>query len=367
MKIGIDISQLAYEGTGVARYVEKLVLTLVTIDKKNEYILYGNSLRKKAVLDLYYETVRVKNNKISKKIIPLPQTLIEIFWNKLHILPIESFIGKVDIFHTSDWVEPPAKALKVTTIHDFLVFKYPFLFPEEIVETQKRRISWVIKESNAIIVDSHSTKKDGVELLAIPEDKMFVVYPGVAENFKPIEKDRLSQVLKKYLIAKPYLLSVGTREPRKNIEKVIEAFKIIKKNIDLQLVIVGKLGWGRERVPDDSDIKLLGYVPDEDLQALYSGTACFVYPSLDEGFGFPVLEALACGAKVVTSGGGSLKEVGGKYAHYVDPENYQDIVQGILIMLDKNKKETEESIQWAKSFTWERTAEEVLNIYNKII
>lgn len=366
MKIGIDISQLAYQGTGVSRYVEKLVLKLITIDKKNEYILYGNSMRRKSVLEEYCSEVINKNKKVGKKIIPLPQTLIEIFWNKLHILPIESFIGNVDIFHTSDWVEPPSKALKVTTVHDFLVFKYPFLFPEEIVETQKRRISWVIKESSAIIVDSHSTKKDGIELLEIPEDKMFVVYPGVAEDFKPIDKDKLSLILKKYLISKPYLLSVGTREPRKNIEKVIEAYSLLKKNIDLQLVIVGRLGWGRERVPDDSDIKLLGFIPDEDLQALYSGTDCFVYPSLDEGFGFPVLEALACGAKVITSEGGSLKEVGGKYATYINPTDTKDIAQGILKVLDK-KINVEESIQWARSFTWDNTAKGVLNIYNKII
>lgn len=366
MKIGIDISQLVYTGTGVSRYVEKLVTELVEIDKKNEYILFGNSLRKKNILDDFYNTIKIKNKTVRKKIIPLPQTLIEILWNKLHIATIEQFIGSVDIFHTSDWVEPPAKAKKVTTIHDLLVFKYPELFPQDIVETQKRRISWIIRESEIIIVDSRSTKQDGIELLSIPASKMVIVYPGVSENFSPASTSEVIRAKQKYTIRKPYLLSVGTREPRKNVDKIIGAFKILENKFDIELVIAGNLGWGVERNPNNERIKLVGYIPDNDLAALYTGATCFVYPSLYEGFGFPVLEAMACGIEVVTSKGGSLSEVGGKFATYVDPENTESIADGIRQVLNKEKERKNTLIAWAKSFSWEKTANQILKIYYQI-
>lgn len=365
MKIGIDISQLVYKGTGVARYVEHLVSKLVEIDDKNEYILFGNSLRKKNILDVYYNKNLKINPRVNKKIIPLPQTFMEILWNKLHIIPIENFIGKVDLFHTSDWVEPPAKAKKVTTIHDFLVFKYPELFPQDLVETQKRRVSWVINEAEIILVDSESTKKDGYELLSVPKEKMVVVYPGISANFKPASNAEIKRINSKYRISKPYLLSVGTREPRKNVDRIIAAFKTFEKKLDMELIIVGNLGWGYERNPNDERIKLLGFVPDEDLPVLYSGASCFIYPSLYEGFGFPVLEALACGTKVVTARGGSLAEVGNSYCTYVDPENTESIAEGIKKALVV--KTPEGAVSWAHSFKWERTAKEVLDIYQKIV
>ncbi len=364
MKIAIDISQIAYPGSGVARYVEKLVQSLANLDKSNQYLLFGSSLRMKFLLKDFSNNIYKINNHFNNKIYPFPQTLVEIIWNKLHIFPFENLTGKVDIIHTSDWVEPPSRAPKITTVHDFLVFKYPNLFPQDLVETQKRRISWVIEESKYIIVDSHSTKSDGVNLLSIPSSKLIVIYPGVSQIFVKKNRQDSQKILNKYKIKQPYLLCVGTREPRKNLDKTIEAFKIINRDYDISLVIVGKLGWGIDRKPNDERIIFLGYVPDTDLPYLYSETDCFVYPSLYEGFGFPVLEALSCGAKVVTSKEGSLKEVGGKFTIYVDPESLSSIVDGIEKAL-KSKQESEKAMLWAKSFTWEKTAREVLEVYKK--
>lgn len=365
MKIAIDISQIVYKGTGVARYVEQLVLHIVKSDSKNNYLLYGNSMRQKKILLDFINDVRKVNPNVEYKVITVPQTVADIIWNKLHILPIEKILGPVDVFHASDWVEPPTiAALKVTTIHDLLVFKYPSYFPQDIIDTQKRRISWVLAESDMVIVDSHTTKRDFIELFGFPEDKIRVVYPGISSEFKKQSKETIAQTKKTFSLSKPYILSVGTREPRKNVDKTIEAFEKIKNSYDLDLVIAGKLGWGPDKRSADERVKLLGYIDDKYLPSLYSGASCFVYPSLYEGFGFPILEAMACGCGVVTSRGGSLSEVGSKFAIYVDPEDHLSIAQGIMKVINGlDKKIINDAVTWAKSFDWNLTAKEVIKVY----
>lgn len=181
MKIGIDISQIVYSGTGVAIYTKNLVENLLKIDKKNEYVLFGGSLRKKKVLDDYL--VRFKGNKnVTAKTFYLPPLFLEFLWNKLHIFPIERLIGKIDVFHSSDWLQPPTKAKKATVLHDLIVYKYPESFQQKgghnIVVNQKRRLKWVKKECDLIICDSEATKKDAKEILDIEEKRLRVIYPG---------------------------------------------------------------------------------------------------------------------------------------------------------------------------------------------
>lgn len=367
MKIGIDISQIVYQGTGVSRYTTSLVSKLTEIDRSNEYVLFGTSLRQKKILKDFHRSISTRNNKVVKKIYPFPPTLIDILWNKLHIVPIEKFTGPIDIFHTSDWLEPPAKAAKVTTIHDFLALKYPSFFPKSIIETQRRRVFWVLQETKKIIVDSKSTKKDGINLLSIPEEKMVVIYPGISENFKPQTKEEIERVRKKYLLAKQYILSVGTVEPRKNLNRVIDSFMRLVEKFEIELIIVGRGGWGIRQEVSDPRIKFLGYVPEGDLAPLYSGSSCFIYASSSEGFGFPVLEALACGASVVTSAGGSLEEIGGKYVTYIKPQSVEAITLEIEKVLEKKEKKiNSEKVSWARSFSWETTAKEVLKVYQEV-
>ena len=180
MKIGIDISQIVYEGTGVANYTRNLVENLLRIDKENEYILFFSSLRRR------YKKLKIKykKHKVKIKKFKIPPTFLDILWNRLHIFPIEWFIGKVDVFFSSDWTQPPTiSAKKVTTIHDLSIFKFPKEHHPKIVATQKRRLKWVKKECDLVICDSESTKKDVMEILKIPEDKLRVVYPGLDLTF----------------------------------------------------------------------------------------------------------------------------------------------------------------------------------------
>ncbi len=177
MKIGIDISQTAYVGSGVANSVSRLIDNLVEIDKKNEYILFFSSLRNKFPASRL--NVQSKSN-VSIKQFKLPPVLLDLLWNKLHILPIESLIGDVDVFISSDWTEPPTKhAKKITVVHDLAVYKFPQETDEKIVRTQKRKLHWSVKECDAFICPSESTKKDLSSILEVSERKIHVVPWGV--------------------------------------------------------------------------------------------------------------------------------------------------------------------------------------------
>lgn len=172
MRIGIDISQLAFPKTGVAVYLQHLVEEMIQEDKANEYVLFYSSLRKKLHMKF------VQKNVVLKKF-RFPPTLLDILWNKLHIIPIETFTGPLDIFISSDWTQPPSKAKKATILYDLIVYKYPEETAEKIVKVQKKRLQHVVKEVDKIICISTATKKDAIEILGIPENRLSVVYPGI--------------------------------------------------------------------------------------------------------------------------------------------------------------------------------------------
>jgi glycosyltransferase involved in cell wall biosynthesis len=360
MKIGIDISQLAFQGTGVATYTENLIVNLLKIDKQNEYIFFYSSLRQDLPSNLKSKFLN-----------------LEMLWNRLHILPIETFTGKLHVFHTSDWLEPPTNCPKVTTIHDLAIFKYPETFVPKgghnIIQNQKRKLEWVKKETKTIIAVSENTKRDIIDILKIPENKIKVVYEASDPGYgKQQTNENIEKTKKKYGVSGKYLLTVGTLEPRKNIKRVIEAYKIlINQFSDLSLIICGKMGWGDDigkwiMGNGKCQIKFTGYVPKEDLACLYQGAECFVYPSLYEGFGLPVLDAMASGCPVVTSNISSLPEVAGDAGILVNPENVEEIVKGIANALKNKESLAKKGLIQASKFSWEKTARETLKIYQNI-
>ncbi len=177
MRIGIDISQLAYENTGVAKYLENLVRSMVQQDRENEYVLFFASLRKNFQFSIFNFQLRPKNVEIKRFKIPL--TILDLLWNRLHIIPIEWLIGDVDVFITSDWTEPPTKkAKKITILYDLIVYKFSEETDKKIVETQKRKLKWVKKESDIVFCISESTRNDAYELLGIKKKKLKILYPG---------------------------------------------------------------------------------------------------------------------------------------------------------------------------------------------
>ncbi len=349
MKIAVDISQIVFEGTGSANYTRNLVKHLLRINnstKKHSFVLFGTSLRKKNVLDEFAFELRKEGLIFKTSFWMLPPTFTSAVWNQVHHMKIERLIGKIDLFHSSDWTQPPTKAKKVTTIHDLVVYKYPESSSLEIVETQKKKLDWVKKECDAVIAVSKSTKKDIEEILKIPSEKISVIYEGVGEEF--INQKSTEKSSKKYVLA---MSGVGQR---KNTDRLIEAFDKLKRK-DLDLKIIGKN---------------LGFVPQNDLPAFYANAEVFVYPSLYEGFGLPIIESMACGTPVITSNISSMPELGGSAAVYVDPTNIADISLKLndVLTLSKpaRKKLVEEGFKQAAKFSWEKSAKETMKLYEDL-
>lgn len=190
MKIGIDISQMAYKETGVGEYVGKLVNELLRIDPKNQYVLFFSSLRRKFLISnfpsaraqgegKFLNKSQISNSNIKIRTFKFPPMLLDLLWNRFHILPVEWFIGNIDVFISSDWVQPPTNARKVTILYDLIVYKYPEETDRKIVSVQKRRLQWVKKECDSIICISESAKKDAISTLGIEEKRLKVIYPGI--------------------------------------------------------------------------------------------------------------------------------------------------------------------------------------------
>lgn len=374
MKIGIDISQIVY-GTGISNYTQNLVKALLKIDKSNKYILFGSSLRKRGKLNNFKRELKgIKN--VEFKTYPFPPRLFEFLWNTLHVLPIEKFVGDIDIFHSSDWLQPPTgseSTKTVTTIHDMVVHLFPSTIDSRILVNQKRRLNQVKKEVDAIIADSFTTKEDIIKFLQIPEEKIYAIYLAAPEHFKPQEEDAITAVLQKYRIKRPYILTVATNEPRKNLQKLLEVFQRLGENPKykrrLQLVVVGKHGWG-QALEEQQNVVLTNYIPMEDLKALYAGCRVFVYPSLYEGFGLPVLEAMASGAPVITSKNSSMAEIAQNTAILIDPRNEGQLEKAIEMVLDLKledyQKMVNASLTRARQFSWKKTATQTLGVYKKL-
>lgn len=382
MKIGIDISQIVYGGTGVATYTKLLVSALLKEAKEDRFVLFGSSLRNQKPMRDFFKSFGKEN--VKKKFYLFPPKLLEFLWNGVHVFPIENLIGEVDVFHSSDWLEPPTKnAKKVTTVHDLTVFKYSETFSprggHDIVRNQKRKLFFTKRDGDKIIAVSETTKKDLMEILKIPERKIKVIYEAADPSFSPREPEKIKEVRDKFKIKGEYLLCVGTREPRKNLERILSAFaEIVRANQDLSLVIVGKYGWGEDKFSKGNpsakegmtNIKILGFVEKDELAALYSGARAFVYPSLYEGFGLPVLEAMACGCPVITSNLGSMKEISGKAALLVEPESIDSLAGAISQALRSSKIYDELRLRGFKragEFNWERTASQTLEVYRSLI
>ena len=178
MRIGIDVSQLVYENTGVANYLKNILEHALSEDLENEYVLFGSSLRQKATLQSLLAKYSKQKN-VTIKLFSLPPVVLDILWNILHIFPIENFIGKVDVFLSSDWTQPPSRAKKATILYDLIIYTYPQEMDKGIVAVHKRRLKWVKKEVDKILCISEATKKDAMEILHIPQERLAVVYPGL--------------------------------------------------------------------------------------------------------------------------------------------------------------------------------------------
>jgi glycosyltransferase involved in cell wall biosynthesis len=355
MRIAIDISQIVY-GTGVSHYRKHLAYDLLQIDRDNEYILFGGSLRRLKELKQFASTIPGNH---ADKLFYIPPTLADIIWNRLHVFPIEKLIGNIDILHTSDWAEPPSKAFKITTIHDLIPIKFPRMTPAIIRSTHENRLRWVAKESKRIIVPSNCTKNDLVEL-GFSQDIIRVI--PEAPNLQRASSSGIEEVKRKYKIFDDYIISIGTK-PWKNVERMIKAYHLSKYGKNLKYIIVGETKG--TRFVDERGVRFLGFVSDTDLQALVSGAKALIFASVYEGLGIPILDAFNCECPVVTSNISSMPEVAGDAAMLIDPYNVHSIADGIEKILKGPKAYIERGLKRVEDFSWEKTARMTLDVYKE--
>ncbi|MFZ2153265.1 MAG: glycosyltransferase family 1 protein [Microgenomates group bacterium] len=377
MIIGIDVSSVPY-GTGVSNYTTNLVRSLVTLDKTNQYKLFFSSLRQPLPLEISelskYSHVKIYHFRI-------PPTILTWLWNDLHLLPIELFIGNCDVFHTWDWTQPPTKSAKtITTIHDFVPFLFPSTQHPKTISTFKKKLSLAVAECSHFICVSHNTQTDLNQLFPqIPNSKVSVIYEAADKKYDQFVK--LSPLQKQIKIKKihhlyglsNFILTQGTREPRKNLDRLIKAFIIFKKNnpqSKVELAISGKYGWGNDvQPPADNSVKILGFIPEKDIVALHASALCLVMPSLYEGFGLPLIKSMKVGTPVITSNLSSLAEIAGNAALLVNPTSTSELsaaIEKIVTSPSFRRTLANRGYQQASKFSWTTAAKQTLAVYNKV-
>lgn len=336
-KIAIDISQIVYK-TGVSVYTENLVKNLLKIDLKNNYFIFGGALRRRKELKKY-----------TKNVYPYSPKIADYLFNRMHFLPIELLTGKIDVYHSSDWSQAKSKALKITTVHDMSPIFEPKFTNKNIIEVHKQRLNWVKKEVDYVIAPTESTKEDLIKF-GIKEERIKVIHECYDENLLKSPKINRS---------KPFLLSVGNNK-RKNTERIINSF-IDLKLPDFDLVIVGQK---HQQNREYKNVIYTGFISDDELGSLYKSAECLVYPSISEGFGLPILQAMAVNVPVVTSNVSSMPEVSGDAAILVNPKSVDEIKEGIKQALKNKKTLIEKGRKNIRRFNWETTAKKHLEIYN---
>jgi glycosyltransferase involved in cell wall biosynthesis len=288
---------------------------------------------------------------------------------------------RLDLIHDPTGTAPLAltPARRVVTIHDAIPYVYPHTSTALDRLIYHRWLPLAIQKADAVLTDSQHSRKDILHYLPVTQERLFVIPPAANRHFRPRPPEEVRQTLDRYGVPAPYLLYVGAIEPRKNIPRLLEAYGQLRRWFEKwNLVVVGAPNrWKASPVAETAEslglspfIHLTGFVPDEDLPAIYSGADLFVFPSLYEGFGLPVLEAMACGTPVVTSNSSSLPEVAGEAALLVDPTDVDGLVHAMRRVLsdpDLAADLRQRGLERAKGFTWERTARETLAVYKKVL
>ncbi|VVA43830.1 conserved hypothetical protein [Candidatus Roizmanbacteria bacterium] len=372
MKIGIDITTLAYQGFGVTNYTYNMVKNLLTIDKTNGYHLFYSSFHKSKNFS-YLEEFKNLGATIHEYRIPL--SVLRFFWGKLNFFPVEWLTGKMDVFYFSDFLRPPLLpgTKGMTTVHDLVWKIYPQFHEDWIVTAHATKLEKTIKYKDAVLVDSLSTKNDLIKYFPkINKEKIQVAYPGIGSQFRSKIKDQRSKIVfKKYGIDvdSKFLLYVGAIEPRKNLTLTIEVFsELIKDNVfsDFKFIIAGRAGWRKEEVFQmikrlrlEDRVKFIGFVDDEDLPYLYNAASLTVYLSTYEGFGLPPLESLACGTKVIAGDNSSMRETMNK-EFLVDVNDKNKILEKMKYLLKNEIKIDSEMVR--KRFNWQESAKKFLKI-----
>jgi glycosyltransferase involved in cell wall biosynthesis len=375
--VAIDYTPAIRQQAGIGRIIRGQVAGLIAADAGLDLRLFVVGLvdendRRQAPLPLHTTPVDERN-------------MVRL-WHRLNIPlpPVEWFVGgPLDLLHATDFVLPPSKARrKLLTIHDLAFLFYPDAAMPSLHHYLNVVVPRSVRRADALVADSQHTAQDLNEQWQVPLERITVVQGAVDHvHFRPVgDPQQLAEVRQRYgLGERPYILALSRLEPRKNFVRLIEAFAAARAEARLphRLVIGGRKGWLYEsiftRVQElglADDVLFPGFIADADLPALYSGAAFFAYPSLYEGFGLPIVEAMACGAPVLTSDNSCLPEAGGPGAIYVRAEDVGSIAEGLVRLATDDAlaaKLAAAGQEHAGGFTWERSAQQLLSAYHKLL
>jgi glycosyltransferase involved in cell wall biosynthesis len=368
MNIGIDITSLLYD-RGVSRYTSNLVRALGLIKDVNLH-LFGYSFRQKKLLEKKAKRLLTACSDSSSILIQnYPQSMQQIFWS-FGKNRVKKRLPKIDVFHSWDWLQPPDKNLPlVSTIHDLAILKYPETAHPKILKMHQKSWNQLKQNKAEIIAVSQATKEDIISLLKIPASKVHVVHEAlpieIRSTSESMSEEKYAQIKNKLKLNKSFFFFVGTREPRKNLTKLIKAWQGFEK--DYQLIIAGAASWDNSEKHSQENLRFLGKVSDEELTVLYGEAEMFIYPSLYEGFGLPILEAFYHGTPVISSDIKAIKEVAGNAAELINPNSIDDIKVSIKKILSETKLEQQQRLQKMiirlQMFNWQIVAKKTQAVY----
>ncbi len=403
MRIGIDYTSAARQRAGIGRYTRELVSALLRLDHSHHYTIFAASggLPEGRWSGEINRLHAIRDRRLDIRSLPVSDDWLARFWHRLRLpIPVEFVTGHLDVLYSPDFTLPPTRrgVHTLLTIHDLSFLRHPNAFVPSLRRYLERVVPRSIERADMVLADSAHTRSDLIELFGTSPDKVEVILPGVDSRFQPDplpsgrrrstggSPPQAERLRERYGIGdQPYVLSLGTVQPRKNYVRLIRAFASLPSGrrrstggtawapgstqSPMQLLIGGGYGWLYDDVLAEADkhdsVRLLGFVEDEDLPALYRRAALFAFPSLYEGFGLPVLEAMACGVPVVCSNTSSLPEVAGDAALLVDPRDI-DALSATLrrAMEDDDLRRTmvERGLAQAARFTWDRSARQLLDI-----
>lgn len=388
MKIIYNLNCIRAPMTGVAYYTQNMVLAMIRGYPELEISAFRQNtiLSKEDILTLCSSATT-----LSHKTSPWKSRLIEIVnhfaaarlliqWQKniRHRFTLKNKISGA-IYHEPNFVFLSHNGPKVLTVHDISMFSCPEFLPKGRAKFLQKKMQQGMQEADALIVSCQFIKDEVLKLLRVSENKIHIISPGAQENFKPRSEDEVEISLKKFSLGyKKFLLCVATLEPRKNLARLINAYQKLPSEIQKKfpLVLVGNKGWLYEdllaliNTNKNANVLLLRYVDEETLFHLYSATKGFVYPSLYEGFGLPVLEAMQSGLPLITSNTSSLPEVCGEAGILVDPLDESAITSAMQQLLTADDQiyahYVERSLTQAKKFSWNNFAEKLFETYKAI-
>ena len=379
MRIGIDYTAAARQGGGIGRYTRELVTAVLAAQSAgaqpaHDFVMMAGVAGLGEAWTV--EAARLKAiaapGRVRVRELPLTDDWMARIWHRLRLpLPATWITGKIDLFYAPDFLLPPLprSARTLVTVHDLSYMRYPETFPPQLREYLTTAVPRSVARADHILTDSEWTRNDVIELLGITPEHVTSLHLGVSGAFTTTSatSERKSLAAKYGIAPGPYVLTVGTVQPRKNYERLIEAVDHVRETENVTLVIAGRAGWLSdpvvEAVASRPHVQLLGFVDDGDLPALYRQAQVLAYPSLYEGFGLPPLEAMACGTPVVASSASSVPEAVGDAGLLHDPRDTDALADALLRALTDDELRADlrqRGLARAAEFTWTRTAHEWL-------